>query len=147
MSRDRVSIGIIGGGLMGKEVAAAFGRWVALTDVQIVPELTHVCDINPEALEWFARIPSVVSRTTDYRELLEPDGPEVLYIAVRHDLHERLYIDTIEAGKSLLAEKPFGIDLGAATAINAVLQRHPESFVRCSSEMPFFPGAQAAIER
>jgi predicted dehydrogenase len=147
MRPQRVSVGIIGGGLMGKEVAAACGRWMAFTDHPVVPELTHVCDINPAALEWFDRIPSVVRRSTDYHELLEPDGPDVLYIAVRHDLHEQLYVDAIEAGKSVLAEKPFGIDLNAAANIIAALERHPESFVRCSSEMPFFPGAQAAITR
>jgi predicted dehydrogenase len=147
MKPERVSVGIIGGGLMGKEVAAAFSRWMAFMDHPVVPELTHACDINPAALEWFDRIPSLITATTDYHELLEPDGPDVLYIAVRHDLHEQLYVDAIEAGKSVLAEKPFGIDLNAAANIIAALERHPESFVRCSSEMPFFPGAQAAITR
>ncbi|WP_309615939.1 gfo/Idh/MocA family oxidoreductase, partial [Salinibacterium sp.] len=42
-------------------------------------------------------------------------------------------------------EKPFGIDGAAAQAILAAVEVHPESFVRCSSEMPFFPGAQMAI--
>jgi predicted dehydrogenase len=146
-AQRRVSVGIIGGGLMGKEVAAVFGRWVALTNHPVRPELTHVCDINPSALEWFDRIPGVVKQTTDYHELLGPDGPAVLYIAVRHDLHESIYVDAIEAGKSVLGEKPFGIDLRSARAIVNAVERHPESFVRCSSEMPFYPGAQAAIGR
>jgi predicted dehydrogenase len=29
----------------------------------------------------------------------------------------------------------------------AAIEAHPDVFVRCSSEMPFFPGAQAAFER
>lgn len=142
-----VSVGIIGGGLMGKEVAVAFARWAALTDHPVRPELTHVCDVDPGALRWFDRIPSVVVRSSDYHDLLGPDGPDVLYIAVRHDLHEQMYVDAIDAGKSLLAEKPFGIDLRSARAILAAVERHPESFVRCSSELPFFPGAQAAVAR
>jgi predicted dehydrogenase len=145
--QQRVSVGIIGGGLMGKEAAVAFARWATLIDHPVRPELTHVCDIDPVALSWFDRIPSVVARSTDYHDLLGPDGPEVLYVAVRHDLHEQIYVDAIEAGKSLLAEKPFGIDLAAARAILTAVEHHPESFVRCSSELPFFPGAQAAISR
>src|SRR5207248_2475301 len=109
--QHRVRVGVIGGGLMGKEVAAVFGRWIALSTHPIRPELTHVCDINPSAMEWFERVPTVVGRSTDYRDLLGPDGPEVLYIAVRHDLHEQIYIDAISSGKSVLGEKPFGIDL------------------------------------
>ncbi|HET6918539.1 MAG TPA: hypothetical protein VFI46_03635, partial [Jiangellaceae bacterium] len=73
-----VSVGIIGGGLMGKEVAVAFARWAALTDHPVRPELTHVCDIDPAALGWFDHIPSVRVRSTDYQNLLGPDGPEVL---------------------------------------------------------------------
>ena len=46
-----------------------------------------------------------------------------------------------------MAEKPFGIDLEAATRIVDGAQRaKPGVFVRCSSEMPFFPGAQLAVE-
>jgi len=145
--QQMVSVGIIGGGLMGKEVAVAFARWAALTDHPVRPVLTHVCDIDAGALGWFDRMPSVTARSIDYHDLLGPDGPDVLYIAVRHDLHQQLYVDAIEAGKSLLAEKPFGIDLASARAILASVERHPESFVRCSSELPFFPGAQAAIAR
>ncbi|MFT5128382.1 MAG: putative dehydrogenase, partial [Rhodothermales bacterium] len=36
----------------------------------------------------------------------------------------------------------FGIDLAANRAISATMAQHPEVFVRCSSEFPFFPGVQ-----
>ncbi|MFT4123335.1 MAG: Gfo/Idh/MocA family oxidoreductase [Microbacteriaceae bacterium] len=145
MSAQPVNVGIVGGGLMGREIAAAIQRWPALVDHPVRPRLTAVCDVNPAALEWFDQIDSVTTRVTDYRDLLADDSIDVVYIAVRHDLHRQLYLDTIRAGKSLLAEKPFGIDRDAADAILAATGENPGSFVRCSSEMPFFPGAQAAI--
>lgn len=143
---SEVRIGIIGGGLMGKETAAAIARWPALVDHPVRPVLTAVCDVDPAALAWFDRIATVTHQTADYRELIESADVDVVYIAVRHDLHERMYTDAVRAGKHLLAEKPFGIDLAAARRITAVIDEHPGAFVRCSSEMPFFPGAQAAIE-
>jgi predicted dehydrogenase len=146
MSAKTVNVAIVGAGLMGREIAAAIQRWPALIDHPVRPRLTAVCDINPAALDWFDQIDTVTTKVSDYRELLADDSIDVLYIAVRHDLHEQLYVDTIEAGKGLLAEKPFGIDGGAADAILAAISAHPESFVRCSSEMPFFPGAQWAID-
>ncbi|MDQ1575849.1 MAG: hypothetical protein QOH55_999 [Microbacteriaceae bacterium] len=146
MSAKTVNVAVVGAGLMGREIAAAIQRWPALIDHPVRPRLTAVCDINPAALDWFDQIDTVTTKVTDYRELLTDDSIDVLYIAVRHDLHEQLYVDTIEAGKGLLAEKPFGIDGGAADAILAAISAHPESFVRCSSEMPFFPGAQWAID-
>lgn len=146
MSRERVNVGIIGGGLMGREIAAALRRWPALVDHPADPRLVAVCDINPAALEWFEGIDTVRLTTTDHRELLADPDIDVVYIAVRHDLHEQLYVDTIRAGKALLAEKPFGIDGAAADAILAAIDETPGSFVRVSSEMPFFPGAQWAID-
>ena len=145
MTQKNVNVAIVGGGLMGREVAAAIQRWPALIDHPVRPRLTAVCDINPKALDWFDQIDTVTRKVTDYRVLLDDDTIDVLYIAVRHDLHEQLYIDAINAGKSVLAEKPFGIDRSAADAIVAAVDANPSSFVRCSSEMAFYPGAQWAI--
>jgi predicted dehydrogenase len=145
-AQQPVCVGIVGGGLMGRELAAAIGRWAALADHPVRPELRAVCDADPGALRWFDRIDTVETTTQDYHELLGDDDLDVLYIAVPHHLHEQLYLDAIAAGKDFLAEKPFGIDVGAAERIVAALDERPDVFVRCSSEMPFFPGAQVALE-
>ncbi len=141
---NTVNIGIIGGGLMGREVASAFARWCALVDVPVRPVLVAVADLNPAAHAWFEQIPSCRQRVTDYRELLANPDVEVVYAAVPHMLHEQVYSDTLAAGKDLLAEKPFGIDLASARRILARIESSGR-FVRCSSEMPFFPGAQRAF--
>jgi predicted dehydrogenase len=140
-----ISIGIIGGGLMGREIASAFARWCALLDVPVRPRLAAVADLNPAALDWFAGLPDAPRRMTDYRELLADPEIEVVYVAVPHHLHERIYLDVLAAGKDLLAEKPFGIDLAAARRL-AEAVRNSGRFVRCSSEFPFLPGAQRAFE-
>lgn len=139
-----INTGIIGGGLMGREVAGAFGRWFVLNDFPVTVRLKAVCDLNPQALEWYRGIPSVDFLTTDYRELLKRDDIDVVYVALPHHLHREYYLEVLEAGKDLLAEKPFGIDLEAAAAIR---DRAKETgrFVRCSSEMPFLPGPQRVV--
>ena len=139
-----VRIGIVGGGLMGREIAAAIQRWPARVDHPVRPRLVAVADINPAALEWFSQIDTVTQRVTDYQELLANPDVDVVYVAVRHDLHEQMYVDTVRAGKDLFAEKPFGIDRAAAESVLAAIAESGR-FVRVSSEMPFFPGAQAAI--
>lgn len=137
----RVNVGIIGGGLMGREVASAFGRWFALKNMPVEPHLTGVADVNQSALDWFEALPDIQILTRDYHELLALDEIEVIYVAVPHQLHEEIYLDVLDAGKDLMAEKPFGIDLDSAQRIiDAISQSN--SFVRVSSEFPFFPGAQ-----
>jgi len=140
-----IPVGIIGGGLMGREMASAFARWCALTDVSARPVLTAVADLNPDTLSWFNRIPSCTQLVADYRELLANPEIEVVYVAVPHHLHEAIYLDVLAAGKDLLAEKPFGIDLPAARRIVDAVKASGR-FVRCSSEMPFFPGALRAFD-
>jgi predicted dehydrogenase len=139
-----VNVGIIGGGLMGREMASAFARWCALTDVSVQPRLLAVADLNPATLEWFKVIPTATQLTTDYRALLANPEVEVVYVAVPHNLHEKLYCDVLAAGKDLFAEKPFGIDLASARRIFDAVKKSGR-FVRCSSEMPFFPGGQRAF--
>jgi len=140
-----IKIGIIGGGLMGKEAASAFGRWFALNDFPAKVELTAVCDLNPAVLEWYKAISSVNLLTTNYKELLAVADIDVVYVALPHNLHKDFYLEVLAAGKDLLAEKPFGIDLEAALAIKDAADKSGR-FVRCSSEMPFLPGPQRVIQ-
>jgi predicted dehydrogenase len=137
-------LGIIGGGLMGREMASAIGRWCALTDAPVQLELTAICDLAEPVREWFRRIPSVKLFTADSKELCASDLVDVVYVAVPHHLHESLYLEVLKSGKDLFAEKPFGIDLAAARKIRDTA-RELARFVRCSSEFPFLPGVQKAI--
>ncbi len=143
MASDRVvGVGIIGGGLMGQEAASAAARWVHLADVGVRPSIVCVCDSNPDILRWYERLEPRPALVADYRELLADERVEAVYCAVPHHLHEELYVACLRAGKHLLGEKPFGIDLAANDAISAEIALHPELLVRCSSELPFYPGGQ-----
>lgn len=142
----KVKFGIIGCGLMGREFASATARWCHLNADIAQPEIIAVCDVNPVNAAWFKNnVPSVRHVLSDYKELLALGDVEAVYIAVPHNLHERIYVDTIEAGKHFMGEKPFGMDKSQNNVILAALARHPEVFARCSSEFPFFPAMQLLI--
>ena len=138
-----VRIGIIGAGLMGRELAAVCGSWDLLVDHPARPRVVAVADPVPAARDWFSRIESVRTLTDDWRALVDSDDIDVLYIAVPHDAHEEIYTAAAAAGRDFLGEKPFGIDLAAAERITSALAASP-SFVRVSSEFPFYPGALRA---
>ena len=136
-----VRVGIIGGGLMGRETASALGRWFALDGFPVKAELMAVCDVAEAQREWFLNVPGVRLITADYHELLRSPDVDVVYVAVPHNLHEKIYTDVLKAGKDLLAEKPFGIDHPSAARLAAAV-RDSGRFVRVSSEFTFLPGAQ-----
>lgn len=142
MAERVVRFGVIGGGLMGREFASAAARWVHLAPLGVRPELAVVCDPNPEVLAWYERLEPVPRLVADYRELLADGSVEAVYCAVPHHLHEEIFVATLEAGKHLLGEKPFGIDLQANDAISRAAAARPDLLLRCSSELPFYPGGQ-----
>jgi predicted dehydrogenase len=142
MAKRVIRFGVIGCGLMGREFASAAARWCHLLDLEFEPRIAAASDLNPAALEWFERnVPGIRLATGDYRALLADSAVDAVYCAVPHNLHQQVYVDTLCAGKHLLGEKPFGIDLAANQAILEAVRQSPHLLVRCSSEFPFFPGA------
>ncbi len=148
MAKRMINFGIIGCGLMGREFASAVARWCHLLDQDVTPRILGVCDANPTMLEWFqdAFGSTLQIVTRDYHDLLNAPDIEAIYCAIPHNLHEQVYIECIEAGKHLFGEKPFGIDLNANAHIISVIRSQPDVLVRCSSELPFFPGAQKILQ-
>ena len=143
MKRRKIKFGIIGLGLMGREFASAAARWCHLPDMDVVPQISAVCDVNQDNIKWYTdNFASIRLTTADYHELLASNDVEAVYIAVPHNLHQELYCAAIQAGKHLLGEKPFGIDKPANDKIMACIAKHSDVFVRCSSESPFFPAMQ-----
>ena len=140
-AKRKIRFGIIGCGLMGREFAVASARWPALLDMRARPEIIAICDLNKNLFHWYTEnFESVKIITTNYLDLLSEKDIDFIYCAVPHNLHEKFYTDIIRAGKHLLGEKPFGIDIEANKRILEVVKAHPHVFVRCSSEFPFFPG-------
>lgn len=131
---------------MAREFASAAARWCHLKGDIPKPEIVGVCSRRAESRAWFEEnFVSVKYSVADYRVLLDKDDIDAIYCAVPHDLHEQFYIDIIKSGKALLGEKPFGIDQAANRNILNALEEHPETFVRCCSEFPYYPAMQTLI--
>jgi predicted dehydrogenase len=137
----------MGAGLMSREFASAAARWCHLTDVDFEPEIVAVASRTEKSIGWFTEhVPSVALATTDYREVLANPEVEAVYVAVPHNLHQEFYAAALSAGKHLLGEKPFGIDLEANRAINAAISAQPQCFTRCVTQLAFFPGALRILD-
>jgi predicted dehydrogenase len=140
-----INFGIIGCGLMGREFGSAVLRWSHLTADIPTPKIVGVCDVSDQARQWFNVFEPKYS-VADYRELLANDDIEAIYCAVPHNMHEQFYVDIINSGKHLMAEKPFGIDKQANANILKAIAANPGVFVRCSGEYPFFPACRQLIQ-
>lgn len=142
---DSVKFAVIGCGLMGREFASVSMRWLHLLADLPRPVIIAACDLNEQNLNWFHQVPDTRFFYSDYQEMLKNPEVEAVYCAVPHHLHAKVYTDVIRAGKHLIGEKPFGMDLAAMEQIEAAMAEHPEVFVRCASEFPFYPAVQQMI--
>ena len=144
-----VKFGIIGCGLMGREFASAAARWCHLLDMQLRPEIVAICNrtLSPQKINWFTDNFSTIRQVTDdYRELLANEDVQAVYCAVPHNLHQQIYCAVLDAGKHLLGEKPFGIDLNANEAILKAVNAHPQSQVACASQLLYYPAMQRILQ-
>lgn len=137
-----VRFGVIGCGLMGREFASVSMRWLHLNNHLPRPAIVAACDMSDENLNWFRQVPDTKYFYKDYKEMLQNPEIEAIYCAIPHHLHSKVYSDIINAGKHLLGEKPFGVDLAACEEIIAAVDAHPEILVRCASEFAFYPAVQ-----
>ena len=107
---DKVRVGIVGAGFVSHLHMNAYLR-VAGVPIEVVA----IADINKEQGEKFAAQYGIKQVYTDYRELLDNKDIDVVDVCVPNILHHRVCIDTAEAGKHIICEKPltgyFGEDL------------------------------------
>lgn len=141
-----VNFAVIGCGLMGREFASVSMRWLHLLGNIPRPVILAACDLNDDNLNWFRQVPDCKYFYHNYQEMLENPEIEAVYCAVPHHLHAKVYGDVIRAGKHLIGEKPFGMDLDAMKEIKAAMDENPQVFVRCASEFPFYPAVQQMVK-
>jgi len=147
MAQRDIRFGVIGAGMMGREFASAVLRWAHLLDVDFRPRIVAVASASERSLAWFREnLPDLRIASTHYQDVLGSGEVEAVYAAVPHHLHASIYADAIRAGKHLLGEKPFGIDLPAFEEIAGAASARPDLLVRCASQWPFFPGALQIVK-
>jgi predicted dehydrogenase len=105
-------IGIIGGGLIGRERLDAVRR---LARSGLPVEIVGVCDADPALL---------VKTTAEYGiagfatpDTLLAQQPELTIVALPHDVAVPVTMAALAAGGRVLLEKPMGRDLGEAEAL------------------------------
>jgi len=112
---------------------------------RIGARVARVADLNGVAARHLASKYGAEQAVTDYREVLRDPEINTVFIAVGHHLHARFVIESLEAGKHTLVEKPLAMNEAELKQILEV------SGVRCqvSGEMqePAGAGGPAAHKR
>ena len=98
-----IKCGIVGAG----NIAHSFSKDLALASGG---ELTAVASRNLDKARSFAKEYGAPNAFGSYEELFNSDMVDVIYIATPHTTHAKLSIAAMKAGKSVLCEKPVGVN-------------------------------------
>jgi predicted dehydrogenase len=110
MTRDEVGVAVVGCGGIGQSHAAALAA---------IPEarLVAVVDVDAARAETFGQRYEVAAAFTDLRQALELPELNAVVVATDHATHAPLSLAALEAGKSVLVQKPMARTLDEAQRI------------------------------
>jgi predicted dehydrogenase len=114
---EQIGWGILATGL----IARIFAK-----DLALVPdaEIVAVGSRTQESADAFGDEFGVPRRHGSYQALVEDPAVDVVYIATPHPGHHATALAAIEAGKSVLVEKPFTMDAAEATDLIDAARAH-----------------------
>lgn len=99
MSGEKIEIGIIGVGQIGKQ---HLEQYLAMPDVRV----TAIAGRDPGRTEEVARQYNIPFWTTDYRSLLDRNNVRAVSVCLHNSLHMPITVDALKAGKDVICEKP-----------------------------------------
>jgi predicted dehydrogenase len=132
--RTPVTVGVVGLGRWGPEVARAF-------DALPQAELRWLCDHNPEAhLRLRLRYPGV-RLTSDFEDLLNDEGLDGVALATPAVSHYELARRALDADKHVLVEKPLALRSDHADDLVQRSERHDRRLLVGNARL-FDPGVR-----
>ncbi len=122
---ERIGVGLIGTGFMGKCHAMAYGAVRAVFgDVPVVDRIS-LCDVDADHAQACANQFGFEKSTTQWRDLLNDPAIQLVSITSPNGLHREMAIVALEAGKHVWCEKPMALTLADAEAMTAAAAKRP----------------------
>jgi predicted dehydrogenase len=115
---DRIGVGLIGTGFMGKCHAMAYGAVRAAYGDMPVIDRVALCDVDSDQADRCASAFGFTRATTDWRDLLADPAIDLISVTSPNALHREMAVAALAAGKHVWCEKPMALTLDDASAMN-----------------------------
>ena len=114
---DRIGVGLIGTGFMGKCHAMAYGAVrTVYGDVPVIDRVA-LCDVEAGHAAKCASAWGFGRSTTDWRDLLADPAIDLISITSPNGLHREMAVAALDAGKHVWCEKPMALTMADAQAM------------------------------
>src|SRR5207249_4671321 len=106
-------------------LAVKWLHWPPLQAMRARLPIVAVADVNDAAAQEVAELAGSVRWTRDYHELLAADDVEAVLISLPIHLNAQVLVESVQAGKHVLCEKPLAANLAQGRAVVAAVRDAP----------------------
>jgi len=114
---DRIGVGLIGTGFMGKCHAMAYGAVRAVYGTMPVIDRVALCDVDAIHADACAAAFGFARSTTDWQSLIRDPAIQLISVTSPNGLHREMAVAALAAGKHVWCEKPMALTLADAEAM------------------------------
>ena len=113
------NIGIIGAGMIAEHHIVSLQK-----NSRVL--ITWIAATKPEKLEKVRAKHAIGKATTNYKDILADTDVDAVVICTPPNLHKKMFIEAVEAGKHILVEKPLAMSLEEIDEMIEMKEQHPE---------------------
>ena len=124
MTSQPIKLGVVGCGFTGRQTIFATTVMSRMTTVALA-------DLDPARREEVAGEYDVPRTYTDYREILEDDDIDAVYLGTAPDVRLPMVLETLAAGKHALVQKPHAIRADEITEMANAAQAAEKTLQFC----------------
>ena len=145
---NKINIGIIGYGFMGKTHSFAYKVLPMFFKTNSVPVMKAICGRNKSLVEDASKLYGWERYETDWKKLVESSDIDLIDISTPNDTHKEIAIAAAKAGKHILCEKPLALNLSEAKEMLSAVKKAGTKHMVCFNyqKSPAFSLARQLID-
>lgn len=121
---QKIGIGIVGGGYMGKAHSVAYHAVGAIFETRLRPVCEMICTTTEDGARKRAEELGFNRSTADWRVLVNDPAVEAIVIASPQEFHHDIAVAAFELGKPVFCEKPLGTSVADGRAMIEAAERN-----------------------
>lgn len=115
---EKINVGIIGAGSFTQDV-----HLPNLGKLKDIFNIYAICSKVGGEAESLARQYKAYIATTDYNRILNDEKIKLVLVSTRHNLHAKIAIDSLKAGKAVFVEKPMALNVRELLELKEIIEK------------------------
>lgn len=114
----KINVGIIGAGSFTQDV-----HLPNLEKLKDIFNIYAICSKVGGETESLARQYKAYIATTDYNQILNDENIKLVLVSTRHNLHAKIAVDALKAGKAVFVEKPMALNDNELLELKEIIEK------------------------